>query len=251
MLEPAEVIGFRSALERLEQCFGGAPKGHDLNQSHLHFGWAYRLATHPRILDAVEQLLGPDVLIHSSTIFKKRPYEGTYVSWHQDTYFMRLDKPDLVSAWVALSDSNRENGCLRVVRGSHRRGNLAHTDSAISERNLLSSGLEIAVAVEESEATDVILRAGQMSLHHANIVHGSNANYSAQERCGFAIRYVAPHVRQSTPHHPVMLARGEDRCGHYRVKTAIPDDDLERGLAAQSAFSRELRAQRLAMGRKG
>jgi len=222
-----EVAGFRSCLARLEDRLGGAPKSHELSQCHLHFSWAYRLVSHPRILDAVEDVIGPDIVVHATSIFQKRPYDATFVSWHQDGYYLNLDQPDFVSAWVALTDSNTENGCMRVVRASHRSGSFPHANSALREENLLASGLEIAVAVEESEATDVVLRPGEMSLHHVNIVHGSSPNRSANPRAGFAIRYVAPHVVQNRPHFPVVLVRGEDRYGHFELQKDPPGDDFE------------------------
>lgn len=250
-LTPEEAAGYLNCIEEIERAYGGNPKSHELSQCHLHFEWARRLVSHAAILDAVEDVIGPDILVHATSIFQKRPYDGTYVSWHQDGYYMRLDRPDFVSAWVALTDSTRENGCLRVVKGSHRRGRLAHTDSAVAERNLLSSGLEIAVRVDESTATDVVLRAGEMSFHDVNIVHGSNPNLSGRHRTGFAIRYVAPHVKQASSHHPVLLVRGEDRHGNFDVHTESPPEDFAQAVAQQKRFSANLRAMRQAEGRRG
>lgn len=251
VLDQDEVAGFRSCLQQLELRLGGSPKSHELSQCHLHFGWAHRLVSHPRILDVVEDIIGPDIVVHATSIFLKRPYDAAYVSWHQDGYYLGLDRPDFVSAWVALTESNTENGCLRVVRASHVSGSFPHANSAVSEQNLLASGLEIAVAVEESEATDVVLRAGEMSLHHVNIVHGSNPNRSGNTRAGFAIRYVAPHVAQSRPHFPVMLVRGEDRFGHFELQETPPGDDFEQSVAALRQFSAMLTARRQATGWKG
>jgi non-heme Fe2+,alpha-ketoglutarate-dependent halogenase len=250
-LSRVEAAEFVHCIENLRQAHGGSPKSYELSQCHLHFDWARRLVTHAAILDAVEDVIGPDILVHATSIFQKRPYDRTYVTWHQDGYYMRLDRPDFVSAWVALTDSTRENGCLRVVKGSHRNGCLAHTDAAVAERNLLSSGLEVAVQVDESTATDVLLRAGEMSFHHVNLVHGSNPNRSGFHRTGLAIRYVAPHVKQASPHHRVLLARGEDRHGHFDLQTDLPPEDFEQALAAQRRFSAELRARRQAQGRRG
>jgi len=251
VLTQDEVAGARSCLDRLEKRLGGSPKSHELSQCHLHFAWAYHLVSHPRILDVVEDVIGPNIVVHATSIFQKRPYDATYVSWHQDGYYLDLDQPDFVSAWVALTNSNTENGCMRVVRESHRSGSFPHVNSAKHEENLLSSGLEIAVAVEESEATDVVLRPGEMSLHHVNIVHGSNPNRSGNTRAGFAIRYVAPHVAQNRPHFPVMLVRGEDRYGHFELQTDPPGDDFEQSVAALRQFSANLTARRQATGWKG
>src|SRR5262245_40158306 len=116
-LEENEIREYRACLKELETCLGGLPKSHELGQCHLFFGWAYRLASHPCILDAVEDVVGPDIMVHATTVFQKRPYDATFVSWHQDGYYLGLNRPDFVSAWVALTESNAGNGCLRVVRG--------------------------------------------------------------------------------------------------------------------------------------
>ncbi len=254
VLSREETCFFRNSVEdferRFEARFGRAPAGAEVGQCHLHFEWASRLATDPRLLNIAEAVLGPDILIHSTTIFHKRPLSGTYVTWHQDGYHMELGKPDLLSVWVALSDSNPENGCLRLVPGSHKNGRLPHGQDAVAERNLLTSGLEISVAVDETEATDVVLREGEVSLHHVNIVHGSRPNDSAFSRMGFAIRYAAPHVRQRSAHHPVVLARGEDRFGEYSHYAESPEPDMGRALDEHVRFAQELVAQRVAAGRK-
>lgn len=246
-----EVSAFQAGLAEFERQLDGRPQPHQSGQCHLHFAWAARLVTDSRILDIVEDLIGPNILVHSSTIFKKYPREGAYVSWHQDGYYLDLDRPDFVSAWVALTESTPENGCLRVVRGSHRKGRMAHSNSAAAARNLLTSGLEIQVPVEECDATDVVLRPGEMSLHDVNIVHGSNANHAAISRTGFAIRYVAPHVAQASRHHPVMLARGSDPHGRFEIYPHAPMEDFDQAAAAHRRFSENLLAQRRSVGRLG
>lgn len=246
VLDQNEVAHFRSSLQELEAGLGGSPKSHELGQCHLFFGWAYRLVNDSRILDVVEDVIGHDILVHATSIFQKRPYDATFVSWHQDGHYLGLDQSDFVSAWVAFTDSNPENGCMRVSRGSHLNGSFPHGNSAKSQQNLLTSGLEIAVAVEESEATDVVLRPGEMSLHHVNIVHGSNPNRSGTPRIGFAIRYVAPHVAQSRPHFPVLLVRGQDRYGHFELQNDPPGNDFGQSLAAFRDFSANLNLRRQA-----
>ena len=243
-LTPEETARYRAAVEDLERRLGGKPSPAAMSQPQLHFRWAYDLATHPAVLDAVEQVLGPDILVHSASIFCKHPRTADYVSWHQDGHYWRLEAPRLVSAWVALSDSTPENGCLRVVPGSHHLDRLPHTDRPWAENNLLASGLEIAVDVREEEALDVVLRAGQMSLHHVQIVHGSNPNRSDGKRIGFAIRYVAPEVKQGLDHHQVLLARGSDAHGHYALLEEPPGEDVEEGLRRQAEFAaRRLQAR--------
>ena len=245
VLTTAEVARFRAAVEDLEMRLGGRPKPTAMMQPHLFFPWAYELVTHRAVLDAVEPILGPDILVHSVSIFSKHPRTADFVSWHQDGYYWGLDAPRLTSAWIALTDSTAENGCLRVVPGSHHVDRLPHRDRPYSPDNLLASGLEVAVEVAEGDALDVTLAAGEMSLHHVNIVHGSGPNRSAGQRIGFAIRYVAPVVRQTLEHHAVVLARGRDDHHHYTLLEQPPAGPLEEGLAAQAEFARRRVAARL------
>jgi non-heme Fe2+,alpha-ketoglutarate-dependent halogenase len=245
VLTAVEVARFRAEVEALEALLGGKPKPSAMMQPHLFFRWAYELATHPAVLDAVEPVLGPDILVHSVSIFSKHPHTADFVSWHQDGYYWGLDAPRLTSAWIALTDSTPENGCLRVVPGSHRLDRLPHRDRPYSQDNLLASGLEVAVEVAESDALDVTLAAGEMSLHHVNIVHGSNPNRSDGKRIGFAIRYVAPEVRQALDHHAVVLARGRDDHHHYTFLREPPTATTEEGLPAQAELYRRRMEARL------
>jgi hypothetical protein len=142
-----------------------------------------------------------------------------------------------VSAWIALTDSAPDNGCLRVVPGSHAR-RMEHRSAPMRAHDLLASGLEIAVDVNDREAQDIILAPGQMSLHHVLIVHGAHANTSLRPRIGFAVRYVAPEVRQEREHHEVVLARGRDRYRHYRVIEGPPTEDGD-PFRRQAVYNRE------------
>jgi non-heme Fe2+,alpha-ketoglutarate-dependent halogenase len=244
VLDPPEVERYRAAVDELEARLGGSPRPSDMSQPQLHFRWAYELATHPRVLDAVEAVLGPDLLVHSASIFSKPPRSRSFVSWHQDGAYWDLSEPGVTSAWIALSPSTPENGCLRVVPGSHTRRTLPFSESPAPD-NLLASGAEIAVEVDESEARDIVLAPGEMSLHHVDIVHGSNPNGSDVKRVGFAVRYIAPGVSQRLAHHDVLLARGHDRHGHYTLREHPPTAGIEEGLAAQAEFSDRWRRFRL------
>lgn len=244
-LSPGEAARYRAEVEALEEHLGGRPSPADMTQPQLHFRWAYDLATHPAVLDAVEQVLGPNILVHSASVFSKHPRSPERVSWHQDGHYWGLDAPRLTSAWIALTESTPENGCLGVVPGSHRLDRLPHVDHPGAKDNLLASGLEIAVEVQVDEVRHVRLAAGQMSLHHVNLVHGSAPNRSGAKRIGFAVRYVAPEVHQGLAHHEVLLARGRDDHGHFELRRQPPGDDLDEGLRAQAEFSRLRRRARL------
>lgn len=204
---------------------------------HLHFEWAHALSTHPAVLDVVEQIIGPNILVHSSTLFLKPP-GNSYVSWHQDGHYWGLSAPHLVSAWIALANSTVENGCLRVQPGSHITL-LPHIER-VHPDNMLGTGSTVRDGFDEARAVDVELRAGEMSMHHVNMLHGSNPNRSRADRIGYAVRYLATDVRQSRPHHLVVLARGRDDHGHFEQLTDRPRGSVQAGLPRHLEFSRWL-----------
>jgi ectoine hydroxylase-related dioxygenase (phytanoyl-CoA dioxygenase family) len=241
-LDGVEVARFRRGAEELANWFEGE-KPAIFGQAHLFHRWAYDLAMHPRIVDSVVAILGDDILIHSTSLFFKQPRTQDYVSWHQDGFYWNLDEPRLLSAWIALTDSTTDNGCLRVVPASHVQ-RMEHRSAPMRQHDLLVSGLEIAVDVDERDARDIVLSAGEMSLHHVLIVHGSNANLSNRPRIGFAVRYVAAGVRQERDHHEVVLARGRNLNGHYRVIEGPPVIDGD-PFTRQATFNRERVARRL------
>ena len=215
-LSAAEVEYFRACHDELDQRLGGRPTAVEKGDRHLDIKWICDLATHPAVLDAVEDLIGPDILIHSSTIFTKYAHDEKFVSWHQDSHYWGLSEPRLVSAWVALTDSTVENGCLRVLPGTHTRV-FAHLEEP-QQTNILTRGHTVSDTVDVDHAIDIVLRAGQMSFHHANLIHGSNPNTSPAPRIGVAVRYVATAVKQTKSHIPVILARGRDDYHHYQLQ---------------------------------
>jgi len=239
-----EVAQARRHAEQLVARMGGAPRPADMLQPHLHFRWAFDLATHPAVLAAVESLLGPDLLVHSSSLFYKPPRSPSSVAWHQDGSYWRLSRPVVASAWIALTESTRASGCMRVLPGSHAAGALPYTDGAAAPEDLLTSGLRTRASVDEESARPVELRAGEMSLHHVDLLHASAPNASPAPRIGLAVRYVPPSVSQQLPHHDVVLARGRDEHGHYTLRREPPGADFEDGLARQREFTDHWRAFR-------
>jgi hypothetical protein len=248
VLVPDETARFRAAFDELAARLGGRPVAQALGHTQLYFRWAYELATHPVLLDAVEDVLGPDILVWTVSIFPKYPRDPGFISWHQDGTYWGLDSTKVTTAWLALTDSTVETGCMRVVPGSHRRPILPHRDTYAPD-NRLSRGQEIEVAVDEADAIDVVLRAGEMSLHHVNIIHGSNANPSDRSRIGFAPRFTTPQTRQIDGEPPTaVLARGRDRFGHFQLLSGPPalsfDEAVDAQQAAAGRFLSELRGTR-------
>jgi len=242
VLSPAEFESFRCAVDELQLLLGSTARPPVFGQCHLNFKWAYELSTHARVLDAVEQIIGPDILVHSSTLFSKHPGRS-FVSWHQDSLYWHLSEPRLVSAWIALSDSTVENGCMRVQPQTHLQ-QLDHIEIR-HEDNMLGTGSTVQHELNEETAIDVVLRAGEMSLHHTHLVHGSNPNRSNGKRSGFAVRYLSPEVRQKRGHHKVVLARGRDRFDHFEKLTEPPAHSVQDGLPLHRAFSLQLNRRNL------
>lgn len=224
VLSTSEAAAIRAKLEAHEAAHGKLT-GHQRHKSHLLFTWLDQLIRNDRILDAVEDVIGPDILCWGTSFFIKEPRNPGFVSWHQDSTYWGLDPADIVTAWVALSDSTAENGAMRVVPGTHKLEQVAHRDTFAPD-NLLSRGQEIAVDVDEAKAVMLELKAGEMSLHHVRLVHGSDPNPSDLRRIGFAIRYLPTHVRQVVgTTDSAMLVRGTDRFRNFEPEQS-PDADL-------------------------
>ena len=210
----AEAGGHYQRLVDSERLAGGQFKGRLNQRIHLLFPWLFDLVNHPAILDAVEPVLGPDLFCWSSGFFHKRPGDGNYVSWHQDATYWGLSSPDVLTAWVAFTPSTPASGCMRVVPGTHKT-QVPHADK-FDDRNMLSRGQEVAAEVDEKQAVDIVLKPGEISLHHVLIVHGSGVNQTALPRVGFAIRYVPTSIRQlNGAKESATLVRGTDKYGHF------------------------------------
>jgi ectoine hydroxylase-related dioxygenase (phytanoyl-CoA dioxygenase family) len=209
-----EAAALRAGLERQEAAAGAPLHGSLRLKSHLLFTWADRIVHHPAVLDAVEDLVGPNILCWTSNFFIKEAASPGFVSWHQDAAYWGLEPEEVVTAWVALSPSNAETGCMKVMPGSHLESHMPHVDT-FAKDNLLTRGQEIAVDVDESRAASLVLEPGEMSLHHIRLVHGSAPNNSRDRRIGLAVRYLPAHVRQTKGRDSAMLVRGVDDHGNF------------------------------------
>ena len=228
VLAPAEVGALRQRLEAVEAGQPGGLSPHLRQRPHLLFPWLDDLIRHPAILDPVEDVLGPNLLVWATSFFTKEPGSAAFVSWHQDATYWGLSEPDVLTAWLAFTDATVENGAMRMVPGSHDE-QLGHRDT-FARDNLLSRGQEIEVAVDESRAVDILLRAGEMSLHHVRMVHGSPPNRSGDRRIGFAIRYIPTYVRQIAGEDDyAMLVRGVDDHHHF-----LPEERPRQDMAPEA-----------------
>ena len=246
VLTDAEVRRCRDALEAHEAATGGPIASNMRHKVHLLFPWAADLVRHPRILDAVEDLLGPDILCWSTSFFIKEARTPDYVSWHQDATYWGLDPDDVVTAWVAFTDATPQNGYMQFIPGTHKIDQLPHMDT-FHRDNLLSRGQEIAVDVDTSKAVGIALQAGEMSLHHIKLVHGSEPNRSDDRRIGLAIRYIPTYVKQTKVRDSAMLVRGVDKYHHFDDEPR-PRADLDADALAAHAASVERQVKALYQG---
>ena len=206
---------FRNEFEHIERAQGGALKGIARTKIYLRHPFLYRLATHPAILDMVEDLIGPDILLYQNAAWVKNAGEDSYVSWHQDNTYFGHEPCEVLSVWLALTPSRPESGSMRFLPGSHKRGMLpVHYQP--TRANLLSSGQVAEFDPSAFTPVATSLSPGEASIHHAWMVHGSPANKGTGRRIGVTFVYHPPHLRQlGKVRTSALLVRGEDRYGNF------------------------------------
>ena len=175
------------------------------------------LTRNETLISAASAVLGPDLMVWSAGLFIKEANSPKIVSWHQDLTYWGLDDIAETTCWVALSKAHEKSGCMKFVPGSHKTKIVPHIDT-YAEDNLLSRGQEIAVEVNEKDAVVAALDAGQASMHHGLLFHGSGPNTTDDRRIGSAIRYIKPSMKQATGDRPlVSLVRGQDNFGNFKI----------------------------------
>jgi non-haem Fe2+, alpha-ketoglutarate-dependent halogenase len=234
-LSAGEVAHYRGCLEKHETKTGAPLQGNYRHKAHLLFTWVDEIVHHPKIVDAAEDVLGPDLLCWTTNFFIKEANSPGFVSWHQDAFYWGLSKDDVMTAWVALSPANLESGCMKFIPGSQTQDHLQHVDT-FHKDNLLSRGQEIAVEVDAAQSVDCILEPGEMSLHHVKLVHGSEPNRSSDRRIGLAIRYIPTSLKQLKVRDAATLVRGVDRYKNFDAEPR-PKRDLDDAAMAAHADS--------------
>jgi non-heme Fe2+,alpha-ketoglutarate-dependent halogenase len=215
-----EVRDARAAIEAFEAKTGKPFDYPEKSKSYLLFDWADRMVRHPAILDAVEDLIGPDILVYHTTMWIKDPNTPQYILWHQDGTYFYLDPGLHVTAWVALSEASVASGCMHVLPGSHKLGQFDHQDDP-GEGNLILRGQAIFGKFDDQVGVPMDLRPGEISLHNTNLVHCSRPNKGTDRRMGFGISYIPARVRDvGVPSGSAMLVRGQDH-GHFRPEQRI------------------------------
>lgn len=252
VMQPSEAKEMRAELEGIERDWLDAGLPLPLNtykriNANIVMPLAHRIATHRGVLDAVEGILGPDILIFSAEFFIKEPRTTQIVSMHQDLTYWGLGAVDgLVTAWIALSPATPTSGCMDFVRGSHKQAILPHEDT-FDDNNLLSRGQEVRVDVAEADKVNIEIHPGQMSLHHGLTIHGSGPNSSDDRRIAAVVRYMRPDIVPEKGPVEAMLARGSDTSGHARLIPA-PTANFEPGALALYEEIRQAQAKVLMDG---
>ena len=220
----------RSRLEAFEATTGGPLRGELRHKTHLLFPFLADLVRNATILDAIEDLYGPNLLCWSTNFFIKEPATPSFVSWHQDSTYWGLSSPDVVTAWVAFTPATRANGAMQFIPGTHLQDHIPHRDT-FAKDNLLTRGQEVMVDIDGANAVTIELAPGEMSLHHVRLVHGSPPNPSGDRRIGLAIRYIPTHVRPIAGEDSATLVRGVDSYGHFEPEPR-PSSDMDPAMVA-------------------
>src|SRR5438309_6448691 len=248
-LTSREAADYRGRLEAFEAAVGGplTSDGTDAryrSRTHVLLSWVHSLTRHPAILDAVEDLIGPNILVYTSTWFIKEPESAAIAAWHQDATYFGLRPYVHVTAWLALTDATAGNGCMEFLPGSNRLGQLPHRAGVVAS-SVNRAGQAVVGQVDDAPAVHAPLRAGEFSLHHTLCLHRSPPNRSSGRRIGLAISYVPTHVRHLGVVHktPAMLVRGVDTFGHFTLEPA-PAADLD--ASARAAYERSYDGYRAA-----
>jgi ectoine hydroxylase-related dioxygenase (phytanoyl-CoA dioxygenase family) len=248
-LTPEEAAASRAQLEAFEEFVGGPLTADSVDaryrsRTHVLLAWVHALVRNPAILDAVEGLIGPDILVYTSTWFIKEPESAAIAAWHQDATYFGLRPYVHVTAWLALTEATAENGCMEFLPGSHRGGQRPHRAGAVAG-SVNRAGQAIVGAVDDAPAVHAPLRSGEFSLHHTLCLHRSPPNRSLGRRIGLAISYIPTHVQHLGQRHrtPAMMVRGVDAFGHFDLEPA-PAGDLDE--AARGAYARSYEGYRAA-----
>ncbi len=228
----AEADRLRAQLEAAEARWPEAFAGAERSNTHLTLMCLDEIVHNGTILDAVEDLIGPDILNFGTVLFIKEAGDPGFVSWHQDARYMGLEPHIGITVWVALSHSNEESGCMQMIPGSHHQ--IREHEDTFGEQNILTRGQKVE-GVDESKAVSLTLRPGQMSIHSARVIHASQPNRSKDRRIGFVIQpYMPPHVRQTIKQSAVQLARGTDPHGNHPL-IGRPERDMDPSFLAAKA----------------
>jgi ectoine hydroxylase-related dioxygenase (phytanoyl-CoA dioxygenase family) len=220
----AEAASYVAKLDSYDAILGEEAQKQLKIKAHVAAPWIVGLARNKNILDAVESLIGPDILLFGTSMFSKKARDVRFVSWHQDAAYYGLDPQQEVTCWVGLTDADTENGCMRVIPGSHLGADAVH-DETYDPQNMLGRGQTIR-DIDDGKAVYMPVKAGQFSMHHERTIHGSMPNPSDRRRVGISFFYMPAHVRSTIGRRTATLVRGTDKYRHWDPEP-MPKTDLD------------------------
>ena len=249
VISEQEALSIKDELEQVEKEFPEEINSESRNNLHLSFAFLDALAHNKIIVDAIEDLIGPDISLWASVMFIKEPSSKQYVSWHQDATYMGLDSLDFPTPWIALSPSNIETGCMTMIAGSHKTKIQNHEDT-FAENNILTRG-QVIQDVDENKAVDLILKPGEMSIHHGAVIHGSQPNNSNQRRIGFSLQsYMPNNIKQIVGRNLWTHVRGQKRQDGDGIFLDRPRFNMDPRTVAQRKIANENLSEILYKGAK-
>jgi len=227
VLTPDEIVEHRTYFEQLlAKTLAKGWNNYAINSWQTRCPGIYDLVHHPRVLDYVQDLLGEDLICWATHYFAKLPGDGKRVSWHQDASYWPLTPSKTVTVWLAIDDTDVENGAMTVIPGSHVHGQLDFEESSSTENNVLNQTVGAAESYGDAPVA-FAMKAGQMSLHSDLLLHGSEPNLSTRRRCGLTMRYVSPDVRELKGWgRNSIIVRGSDPSGHWPHNPRPAVDDI-------------------------
>ena len=238
VISEQEAHSIKQELEMVEAEFPEEINAESRNNLHLSFAFLDALAHNEIIVDAMEDLIGPNISLWASVMFIKEPSSKHYVSWHQDATYMGLDSLNFPTPWVALSPSNKETGCMTMIAGSHKTKIQEHEDT-FAENNILTRG-QVIQNVDESKAVDLILEPGEMSIHHGAVIHGSQPNNSTHRRIGFSLQsYMPPNIKQIVGRNIWTHVRGKKREDEDGILLDRPKFNMDPATVEQRRIANE------------
>ena len=249
VISEQEAHSIKQELEMVEAEFPEEINAESRNNLHLSFVILDALAHNEIIVDAMEDLIGPNISLWASVMFIKGPSSKHYVSWHQDATYMGLDSLNFPTPWVALSPSNKETGCMTMIAGSHKTKIQEHEDT-FAENNILTRG-QVIQNVDESKAVDLILEPGEMSIHHGAVIHGSQPNNSTHRRIGFSLQsYIPPNIKQIVGRNIWTHVRGKKREDEDGILLDRPKFNMDPATVEQRRIANENLSEILYNGAK-
>jgi len=233
-----EALAIATKIENAEKLYPKEMHSENRNNLHLSFSFLDKLVHNKIVVDAIEDLLGPDLALWATVMFIKEPSSGHYVSWHQDATYMGMNANRFATPWISLSTSDRNTGCMTMIPGTHLQEIVNHEDT-FDNNNILTRG-QIINNVDESLGVDLILEPGEMSIHSGTVVHASKPNRSNNRRIGFALQsYMPPNIKQVFGKNFWTHVRGKKRCDPNGMTLDRPRYDMDPNTVAQRKIVNE------------